>query len=123
MNPNTGIGIAAATLTAVVGLAAGLALAPASADEPATVPPVCLEAIASARDGFSAAADFSDVVARLFGGALPDAVEAAYYRDVAGMDRATALLEQAHADMDRATVRLEGNRFGEQAAACEEAAR
>ena len=70
-------------------------------------PAVCLDAINSARAGFSVAADLMDV--------LGPAVEAAFYQDIAGLEAALDDLEVLNAELDR-------NMFAVEAAACEGAA-
>ena len=72
------------------------------------VPDSCLMAIDEAREGFTIAAEVMAVIS--------PAVEAAFYRDVYGMESATADLEALNVDMSRLD-------FVNQAAACEEAAR
>ena len=72
------------------------------------VPDSCLMAIDEAREGFTIAAEVMAVV--------QSTVESAFYRDVAGMELATADLEALSGDMGRLD-------FIGQAAACEEAAR
>src|SRR5690625_2970579 len=72
------------------------------------VPAVCLDAINSARAGFSTTVDVMDVV-------IP-AIEAAYYRDAKG-------LEAVNADMEALNAEISSNNFASEAAACEGAAR
>ena len=72
------------------------------------VPAVCLDAINSARAGFSTTVDVMDVV-------VP-AIEAAFYRDAVG-------LEAVNADMEALNAEISSNNFASEAAACERAAR
>jgi len=67
-------------------------------------PQVCLDAIDSARQGFTIAADVMT--------AIMPGIEAAYYHDVAGMQAATADLEALSTDMNSLN-------FPALAAACE----
>ena len=71
-------------------------------------PQVCLDAIASARDGFTIAADVMYVI-------YP-AIEAAFYQDIAGLEAATA-------DIEALSAELNSINFVTEAAACEGAAR
>ena len=116
-------------LTPVVGIAAlalGLAVGASAQPEPEVIqaepvvevetitetvertPQVCLEAIDSARAGFSVVVDVMDVT-------VP-ALEAAFYRDIAGMEAATA-------DMEALNAEINSNNFATEAAACERLAR
>lgn len=70
-------------------------------------PAVCLDAIDSARAGFGVASDLVNVIG--------PALEAAFYRDITGMEAATADLEVLNAELSQ-------NTFAVEAAACEGAA-
>lgn len=72
-----------------------------------TVPEACLAALDDARAGFTLASEMMAV--------MGPGIEAAYYRDVTGMEIATALLDEIRTDLNLLD-------FPAMAAACEAAA-